>query len=226
MTTFLGNYFGETPEEIKAKAAVAFRPLARAIKEDPQKAKEIIAPTIQDPEQRAKFEAQLEPMIQQQKKEASAFSTPLIISSVVTVASLVAFLLLRRKRKAKNPNEQHLCGWCRVPTDHRSGFCSLECEKLYGCCPSCSSPSRGSRLCFECRELGLKNPFKRRHRIGYGDIPVEEKLYGPTQWQIEFESVTGSHGTKTYKTYDRGKKALSDLDKRDDIKWSSLRRVL
>lgn len=221
----LGNYFGvdPTPEETKAlaaKAAAMFRPVARAIKEDPQKAKETIAPTIKDPELRAKFEAQLEPLIQEQKKEAGIISVPLTILSGVTVLSLVTFLLLRKRRKRQNPYGEQECGYCKRPTDSISGFCSIECERRYGSCPLCGAPSRGNRLCWDCRQ---ENPFKRK-KSSYVHPTFDEKVHSST-WQVEFETVTGSCGTKTYKSYSLAKRSMDELDKRDDIKWSSLRRV-
>lgn len=58
--------------------------------------------------------------------------------------------------KFRNPDswqEEYKCGYCKtIISKDDSGFCSIECERAYGECPGCGSPSRGNKLCFDCRE--------------------------------------------------------------------------
>lgn len=43
------------------------------------------------------------------------------------------------------------CPVCGQEVDNASGFCSQECEQKYGECPKCGAPSRGNRVCCDCR---------------------------------------------------------------------------
>lgn len=64
----------------------------------------------------------------------------------------------RRKNQHWNPVKliaddypEH-CAQCgKGMYENPSGFCSVECESSYGECPDCGAPSKGNRVCFQCR---------------------------------------------------------------------------
>lgn len=49
-------------------------------------------------------------------------------------------------------DDAEYCPVCGQEAGGFSVFCSDECEQKYGECPRCGAPSRGNRVCFDCRE--------------------------------------------------------------------------
>jgi len=50
--------------------------------------------------------------------------------------------------------KEGFCGQCGAELEDgdQTGFCSARCEQRYGECPRCGAPSRGGKVCWDCRE--------------------------------------------------------------------------